>query len=105
MEIAHEIAVGMGGIRTAGDLVLRMQLAKGMKIHDAKKYVADKLGVSPIDLSDCSVMKEVREDLNLGCTIPTTGVPKGIEAKCRIAEVLGIKINSVENFKKRAGLI
>jgi perosamine synthetase len=30
LEVAHEVACGMGGIRTAGDLVLRMQLSKGM---------------------------------------------------------------------------
>jgi len=36
----------MGGIRTAGDLVLRMQLARGLKIDRAKDYVAAKLGVT-----------------------------------------------------------
>ena len=104
MEVTHEVAVGMGGIRTAGDLVLRMQLAKGMKINEAKKYVAEKLGVSPIDLSDCYVMKEIREDLNIGRTIPVTGIARGMEAKIRIAKVLGIKINSVERFMAKSGI-
>jgi hypothetical protein len=94
----------MGGIRTAGDLVLRMQLSKGMKINDAKKYVADKLGVQPIDLSDCAVMREIREDLNLGRPMPPDKVAKGMEAKIRIAKTLGIKINSVERFMRMSGL-
>jgi len=33
-------------VRTAGYLVLRMQLAEKMKIDEAKAYVAEKLGVS-----------------------------------------------------------
>jgi hypothetical protein len=94
----------MGGIRTAGDLVLRMQLSKGMKINEAKKYVADKLGVQPIDLSDCAVMREIREDLDLGRPMPPDKVAKGMEAKIRIAKALDIKINSVERFMRMSGL-
>ena len=94
----------MGGIRSAGDLVLRMQLAKSMRLSEAKKYVAEKLGVNVIELADCSVMTDVRSDLGLGYSMPSDRAAKGIEAKFRIAEVLDIKINSVEQFKKRAGL-
>ncbi len=94
----------MGGIRTAGDLVLRMQLSKGMKINEAKKYVAEKLGVDPVDLSDCYAMQEIREDLNIGRTIPIAGIARGMEAKMRIAKVLDIKINSVERFMAKSGL-
>jgi len=36
MAIAHAIASGMGGMRAAGDLVARMQIARGMKIDEAK---------------------------------------------------------------------
>ena len=43
MAITHAVASGMGGMRAAGDLVARMQIARGMKIDQAKKYVADKL--------------------------------------------------------------
>jgi hypothetical protein len=32
------------------------------------------------------------------------GVAKGMAAKFRIAELLDIKINSVEQFKKKTGL-
>jgi dimethylamine--corrinoid protein Co-methyltransferase len=42
MSIAHGVAAGMGGIRTAGDLVARMQMARKMRINDAKAYVAKK---------------------------------------------------------------
>ncbi len=94
----------MSGIRTAGDLVLRMQLAKSMKIDDAKRYVADKLGVEPIDLSDSDRMFDIRADLGLGRAFDLNKAPKGIEAKFNIARVLGITINSVERFRTRAGL-
>ncbi len=94
----------MSGIRTAGDLVLRMQLARGMKLEPAKQYVAEKLGVTPFELSDCSLMREIRKSLDLGYPMPEPGAAKGIEAKIRIAHVLGIKINSVEQFKRKTGL-
>ena len=101
----HCIASGMGGMRTAGDLVARAQLNRGMKLQDAKEYVASKLNVSTRDLSDPTTMNEIREELNLGCIGQIVGNPRGIEAKCRITEVLGIEINSVNRFKEKAGLI
>jgi len=94
----------MGGIKTAGDLVFRMQLMYGMKIDEAKEYVAKKLGVSTFDLCDSSVMTELRDDLGFGVQMPGVGTPMGIAAKMRIAEKLGIKINSVERFKEKAGI-
>lgn len=94
----------MGGIRTAGDLVLRMQLARAMKIKAAKEYVASKLSVTPHALSDCAVMREIRQSLDIGYPMPDPGAAKGIEAKIRISRLLGIKINSVERFKNRTGL-
>ena len=42
MAIAHSTASGMGGMRTAGDLVARMQMSRSMKIKEAKEYVASK---------------------------------------------------------------
>lgn len=94
----------MGGIRSAGDLVLRMQLAKSMRLNDAKKYVSEILGIHTDELADCSVMREIRETLNIGYSMPPDGAAKGIEAKFRIAELLGIRINSVEKFKQKAGI-
>lgn len=81
-----------------------MQLSKSMKIDDAKKYVAEKLGVKPIELSDSDVMFEVRAENGLGRSFDLNKSPKGVEAKFNIARMLGIKINSVERFKERAGL-
>lgn len=100
--ISHAMASGMGGMRTAGDLVARMQMTRGMKIDDAKAYVADKLGVAVSDLTDSVLMNEVRENLGLGVLHPMTGCPKGIEAKFRIADLLDIEINCVNRFKQNA---
>lgn len=82
---------------------MRMQL-KGMRLPEAKKYVADKLGINIVDLADCSVMQEIRQDLGLGYSMPADGDAKGIQAKFNIARVLDIKINSVEKFKEIIGL-
>jgi dimethylamine--corrinoid protein Co-methyltransferase len=76
-----------------------------MKIKEAKEYVAKILKVSVRDLSDSTVMSGVREDLKLGGVFLLVGHPKGIEAKFRIAELLGIEINSVNKFKQKAGLL
>jgi dimethylamine--corrinoid protein Co-methyltransferase len=94
----------MGGIKTAGDLVFRMQLLKGMRIGEAKKYVADKLGVTEFDLCDSSVMAEIRNDLGLGVQMPSDCAPTGISAKMRIERALDIRINSVGVFEKKAGI-
>ena len=102
----HEIAAGMGGMRTSGDLVMRVMLAKKMKIDEAKAYVAKKLGVTLEELCDVVTMSEKREELGLGLAHvePCAGANGGMEAKFRIAKLLDIKINSVERFKERAGL-
>ena len=52
MPCAHATASGMCGMRAAGDLVARMSDDRGMRIGEAKAYVAERLGVSPFDLSD-----------------------------------------------------
>lgn len=105
MPIAHGMASGMGGIRTAGDLVMWMQLTRRMRIAEAKRYVAEKLKVGVEDLADEYVMRERRKELGIGTITSIPGVPKGIAAKCRIAELLGIEINSVNKFKEKAGLL
>jgi hypothetical protein len=94
----------MGGIRTAGDLVARMQITRGMRLTQAKAYVAEKLGVSQLDLSDPVAMLEVRKERGLGSSteageILTVNDPGGIEAKFHIAELLDIPIASVERFR------
>lgn len=102
MAIMHEMAAGMGGIRTAGDLVARMVM-KGMKISPAKEYVASKLGCSVFDLSDSYKMKEIRESLDIGTVLDRPHASYGMAAKIKIAELLDIKIPSVELFKKKVG--
>ena len=87
-------------MRAAGDLVARMQMTRGMKIKQAKNYVADKLGVGVTDLTDPVIMTEVRDDLQIGVMSPLPGCAKGIEAKFRIAELLDIDIGCVKRFKE-----
>ncbi len=98
MPITHGVAAGMGGIRTAGDLVMWMQMTRQMRLAEAKKYVAEKLKVAPLDLVDECVMRDVREDLGIGTITAIAGVPRGIAAKRRIGELLGIEINSVNKM-------
>ena len=104
MAIAHIMASCMGGMRTAGDLVAWMQMTRKMKINDAKAYVAEKLGIDVFDLTNEEVMRELRKDLGLGTVTSIAGSPKGIRAKMKIAELLDIKIRSVELFKAQLGL-
>ncbi len=99
MAISHAIASGMGGMRGAGDLVARMQMTRGMKIDEAKAYVADKLSISISDLSDPVIMTDIRQDLEIGSINPLPGCAKGLEAKIRIAEVLDIDINCIRRLK------
>ena len=106
MHASHAIAAGMGGMRTTGDLVARMQVTRGMRLSQAKDYVATKLGVSRSDLSDPVAMRDVRRELGLGIlAVDELGFPDepgAIEAKFNIADVLDVPINSVERFRERA---
>jgi dimethylamine---corrinoid protein Co-methyltransferase len=98
MHLSHIMASGMGGIRTAGDLVAWMQISRKMKLHEAKKYVAKKLKIDILDLTNEEVMRRLREDLGIGIITSVAGSPKGIRAKIKIAELLEIPINSVSLF-------
>jgi dimethylamine--corrinoid protein Co-methyltransferase len=104
MAITHAHASGMGGMRGAGDLVARVQMSKGLRTWEAKKYVAKKLNISVSELTDPVIMTEIREDLRIGQMTPLPGCAKGIEAKFNIQNVLDIKINCVARFRRRAGL-
>lgn len=104
MALTHAHASGMGGMRAAGDLVARVQMAHGMRIKEAKAYVAEKLSVSVSELTDPVIMTEVREDLQIGKIMPLPGCAKGIEAKFRLADVLGIDINCVKRFRERTSV-
>ena len=108
MDVTHALAAGMGGMRTAGDLVARLQMARGMRLAEAKRYVADSLGCSVRDLSDSYAMEQLRGELGLGRILDHSnlhpGKPNALAAKFRIAELLGLRINSVERFRELAGL-
>ena len=104
MPTAHIMAAAMGGIRTAGDLVAWMQMSRRMKIDEAKSYVAEKLGIDVIDLTNEEVMRQLREDLDIGIITSVAGSAKGIAAKWKIAELLDIQINSVNLFKEKLNL-
>lgn len=99
MNIAHMMASGMGGIRTAGDLVARMEFAKHMRIKDAKDYVAKKLGLDSMQICDEHIMRDLREELGIGVITGVPGAPRGIAAKMNIEKLLDIKINSCEQFR------
>jgi dimethylamine--corrinoid protein Co-methyltransferase len=92
----------MGGIRTTGDLVARMQLRK-MRLPQAKRFVADKLGLSVADLADSTLLRELREELDIGVVTGVATAAKGIEAKARIANLLGVPVRSVDRLRQKAG--
>jgi hypothetical protein len=108
MASTHALASGMGGMRTAGDLVARMQITRGMRLPQAKQYVADRLGCSVLDLSDTVAMHDIRRDLGLGRIqvqdLTYANEPGAMEAKFHIADALDVPINSVDAFMCRAGL-
>jgi len=108
MDVTHALAAGMGGIRTSGDLVARMQMTRGMRLAEAKTYVAERLGCTVGDLSDSYAMEQIRGEKGLGRILDHSnlhpGEPNAMMAKFRIAELLGIPISSVERFKEMAGV-
>jgi dimethylamine--corrinoid protein Co-methyltransferase len=108
MASTHALASGMGGMRTAGDLVARMQMTRGMRLPQAKEFVAERLGCSVEDLGDTVAMHDIRRDHGLGRIqvqdLSYADWPGAMEAKFHIAEVLDLPINCVERFRERAGL-
>ena len=85
---------------------MRMQISKKMRIREAKEFVAKKLGLTTLEICDIITMSDYREEKGFGIPHfePCAESNIGMEAKFRIAEALGIKINSVERFKQRAGI-
>ena len=105
MPSTHANASGMGGMRAAGDLVARLELTRGMRLTQAKEYVAERLGVEPATLSDPIAMADVRAELGLGRIVTFEATypdePNAIEAKFNISDLLGVPVNCVERFRKR----
>jgi len=106
MPVAHAVASGMNGLRAAGDLVARLEMTRGMKLAEAKKYVAEKLGTSIADLADPLVMHEVRGELRLGRVFETETTypddPSPQEAKLNIAACLDLPLNGLERLREAA---
>ena len=79
-----------------------------MRLPEAKSYVAYKLGFTVRDLSDSYAMEQIRGEKGLGRILDHSnlhpGEPNAMMAKFRIAELLGVPINSVERFRELAGL-
>ena len=105
MPVAHAVASGLNGIRAAGDLVARMQLTRGMRLPEAKRHVAERLGVGVRDLSDNVAMDEVRRELGLGRVLdtesPQPGEAVAMEAKAAISALLDVPINCVARSRER----
>ena len=91
----------MGGMRTTGDLVCRMQFAKNMKIDAAKKYVADKLEIDPFQLTEENFIRDIREREGLGIVTGQPNSPKGLAAKMNIEKVLDLKISTCEHYRNQ----
>ena len=69
-----------------------MQLHTKMRLPEAKKYVADKLHVGVDDLADSTVMRSLRQELDIGVITAVPGARKGIEAKRNISELLDVAV-------------
>ncbi len=80
-------------------------MTRGMRLKEAKQYVADKVGVTPFDLGDPVVMTDVRNEYGFGrihsYAISQPQQANQIEAKFNISRVLDVPINCVERFKER----
>lgn len=100
MSIPHYIASGMGGIRTTGDLVARMELSRNMRIDDAKKYVAKRLEMDVFDICDEEIMRERRMKEQIGVVDGAPNAAFGMTAKMNIEKLLDIKINSCEHVRQ-----
>jgi len=89
-------------MRAAGDLVARMQMAKGMRLAEAKAYVAGRLGVSERDLIDTTTMQEVRGELGLGRIYDSEGPhpldPSPLQSKLTISRLLDLPLNGVRRL-------
>jgi hypothetical protein len=99
----------MNGMRAAGDLVARMQMTRGMRLPEAKRFVAERLNVDAATLSDCVAMQEVRRELGLGVIIdseaPCPDAASAMEAKMNIADLLELPVNCVDRFQHRSSTV
>ena len=97
-DLPYRLLFGMGGLRTAGDLVARAQMSRKLKLVDAKNYVAQKLGTDLETMTDECAMKELREKLDIGGALSSVGHAKGMAAKARIGSLCDFEIECVTRF-------
>ena len=76
----------------------RVQLHTKMRLPEAKRYVADKLHVSVDDLADSTVMRGLRQELDIGVITAVPGCRRGIEAKRNISELLDVPIDCLKRL-------
>lgn len=101
MAVAHGLCNGIGGMRTTGDLVGRMQFARSMKIDEAKDFVAKKLEIDKLQLTEECLVRDLREELGIGVVTGLPNSPKGLPAKMNIEKLLGITISTCEHFRQQ----
>ncbi len=79
--------------------------SRGMRLTQAKEYVAGRLGVEPATLSDPIAMADVRAELGLGRIVTFEATypdePNAIEAKFNISALPDVPINCVDASWKR----
>lgn len=102
--VTHYTSSGLGGMRTCGDLVGRVQLRNRCKISESKKYVMDKLGLGYDDIADECFMRNYREEHGLGVITTIGGAPYGMEAKFNIEEALDMEIACCKHLRDVARL-
>ena len=102
--VTHYTSSGLGGMRTVGDLVGRVQLRNKCKISESKKYVMDKLGLGPEEINDEVFMRGYREEHGLGVITTIGGAPYGIEAKINIEDILDMEIACCKHLREVAKL-
>ena len=103
MDVTHALAAGMGGIRTAGDLVARMQMSRGMRLTEAKEHVAGRLGCGVRDLSDSYAMEQLRGELGLGRILDHSnlhpGEPNDAASCFRVSKRLGKALDAARRLR------
>jgi len=73
MASTHALASGMGGMRTAGDLVARMQITRGMRLTQAKESVAWNVARACTIVKPCMTAATIPVHMNVGMGVG--GVP------------------------------
>ena len=79
----------------------RMQLRHKMRLPEAKKYAADKPKVGVMDLADSTVLRGLRQELDVAVIAAVPGARRRIEAKRDIAELLDVCVPCLKRLQVR----